>query len=64
MEIIINCADKIQEPAVSYQIINNDNIPIIHELVLNSEQKFGEDKGIYKLTSIISNLNFMKTLMF
>jgi lipopolysaccharide transport system ATP-binding protein len=56
VEITINCTEKIQEPAISYQIINNDNIPIIHELVLSTEQAFGEEKGVYILTSSIINL--------
>ncbi|MBO3099919.1 ABC transporter ATP-binding protein [Gelidibacter pelagius] len=56
VEIIINCAEEIQAPAVSYQIINNDNLPIIHELILNTEEAFGEEKGIYRLTSVIRGL--------
>ncbi|MCF1191243.1 ABC transporter ATP-binding protein [Mangrovimonas sp. AS39] len=56
VEITIHCAEKIQEPAVSYQIINNDNIPLIHELVLYNEQNFGENNGVYKLSSLIKNI--------
>ena len=56
IEIIIYCANKIKEPAVSYQILNNDNIPVIHELILNTEQPFGGEKGFYKLTSNINRL--------
>ncbi|MGW1455067.1 ABC transporter ATP-binding protein [Salegentibacter agarivorans] len=56
IEIIIYCFNKIKEPAVSYQILNNENIPIIHELILKSELAFGEGKGFYKLTSKINNL--------
>lgn len=56
IEITIFCADRIESPAVSYQIVNSDNIPIIHELILSSEKAFGQAKGFYKLTSTISSL--------
>ncbi|MGY5847672.1 ABC transporter ATP-binding protein [Salegentibacter sp. HM20] len=47
---------KIADPAISYQILNNDNVPLIHELNLNNENKFCQEKGIYCLTSTISKL--------
>ncbi|WP_400077980.1 polysaccharide ABC transporter ATP-binding protein [Winogradskyella sp. R77965] len=56
VEITIYCFEKVQSPAVSYQILNSDNIPIIHELVLNAEQSFGQERGSYKLISSISKL--------
>jgi len=47
---------KIVNPAVSYQILNSDNIPLIHELNLNSENEFCQEQGNFSLTSIIKNL--------
>ncbi|MCK0125011.1 ABC transporter ATP-binding protein [Gelidibacter sp. F2691] len=56
VEILINCSEKIHSPSVSYQILNNDNIPVLHELILNSEKPFGDTKGSYQLISVIKNL--------
>tara|TARA_R110001583_G_scaffold162719_1_gene315000 strand:- start:55048 stop:56322 length:1275 start_codon:yes stop_codon:yes gene_type:complete len=46
----------ITQPAVSYQILNRDNIPIIHELLLNQENEFCQEKGYYTLISKIKNI--------
>ncbi|AUS04141.1 polysaccharide ABC transporter ATP-binding protein [Pseudotamlana carrageenivorans] len=56
IEITVYSPIQIQSPAVSYQIINTDNIPLIHELILNSEQEFCQNQGVFKLTSTIQNL--------
>lgn len=56
IEIVAHSNNKIKYPAVSYQILNCDNIPIIHELILNSEQAFCQAKGDFILTSHIKNL--------
>ncbi|WP_346883654.1 ABC transporter ATP-binding protein [uncultured Algibacter sp.] len=56
IEIELFNSDRIESPAVSYQIINNDNQPIVHELILNSEQKFCQTPGIYVLKSTIKNI--------
>ena len=53
ISIEVYCSSKIAEPAVSYQILNNDNISLVHELNLNSENEFCQEKGIFKLTSTI-----------
>ena len=56
IEIIINVGTLIQTPAISYQIVNSDNIPIIHELILSSETPFAKNLGRYILISKINNL--------
>ena len=56
IEIIINVGTLIQSPAISYQIVNSDNIPIIHELILSSETPFAKNLGRYVLISKINNL--------
>lgn len=56
INIEIFTAQKIKDPAVSYHILNSDNIPLVHELNLNSENEFCQEKGIYKLSSTIKNL--------
>ena len=56
VEIELNCGEYIKEPAVSYQILNNENIPLIHELLLSSELEFCNKKGKFVLTSIIEKI--------
>lgn len=56
VKIDLYCNGNIVDPAVSYQILNSDNIPLIHELNLNSENEFCENQGFYRLTSKIRNL--------
>lgn len=56
IEIEVCCTQKIKDPAISYQILNSDNIPIIHELILNEEMSFCQEKGSYRLFSTIKNL--------
>ncbi|WP_026839475.1 polysaccharide ABC transporter ATP-binding protein [Gillisia sp. JM1] len=56
IKIELYCERKIIAPAVSYQILNSDNIPLIHELILNEENTFCQEKGNYCLTSKIKNL--------
>ena len=56
VEIYVYSKEKIISPAVSYQIINNDGLPLIHELILNEEQEFCQKKGSYLLTSKIKNI--------
>ena len=46
----------IESAAVSYQIINSNNIPVIHILVMNEEINFCNEKGKYILKSIIPKL--------
>ncbi len=48
--------NKIKDPAVSFQILNRDNIPVLHELNLNSENEFCQERGSYRLTSVIKNI--------
>jgi len=47
---------RFAEPAISYQILSRDNIPLIHELNLNSENSFCDERGSYLLTSTIKDL--------
>ena len=56
INIEVYSEQKIVDPAVSYQILNSDNIPLVHELNLNSENEFCQEKGVYKLTSVIKKL--------
>ncbi|MEP3836608.1 MAG: polysaccharide ABC transporter ATP-binding protein [Algibacter sp.] len=56
VEIELFSDGSLYQPALSYQILNRDNIPLIHELILNSEQEFAKSKGVYKLVSEIKNI--------
>ncbi|MCB7481322.1 polysaccharide ABC transporter ATP-binding protein [Christiangramia sediminis] len=56
IEIEIYSNSTIRNPAVSYQILNNDNQPIVHELILNEEKEFCQDQGTFKLISTINQL--------
>jgi lipopolysaccharide transport system ATP-binding protein len=47
---------RIANAAISYQIINSSKQPVIHTLLLSSENKFCTDKGFYRLKSTISKL--------
>ena len=62
INIEVYCEKAILQPAVSYQILNRDNIPLIHELILNNEKEFCQVKGTYKLISKISNLKLYQGL--
>lgn len=59
LEIIfdINCSEAILDAALSYQIINAIETPLIHELVLSTEIEFGNKPGIYQLKSRIKKLS-------
>jgi len=56
VEIELSCETEIKEPAVSYQILNSENFPIIHELLLSSEIEFCNQKGSFIITSTIEKL--------
>lgn len=56
IEITVFSPVQIKSPAVSFQILNRDNIPIIHELILNQELEFCQEEGDYILTSTIRKL--------
>jgi len=47
---------KVRDPAISFQILNRDNIPVLHELNLNSENEFCQERGSFRLTSLIKNI--------
>jgi len=51
--LIINYA--IGDPAVSYHILDAADKSIVHELILNKEQQFGQNIGKYILKSKIKN---------
>ncbi len=59
LEIIINLKSpyKLMDPAVSYQIVSVDEIPVVHELILFKEIKFCEEIGEYELKSVIQDLS-------
>jgi len=46
----------IKEAAISYQVFNSKNEPVIHILNLNSDTSFCSQKGIYELESLIPQL--------
>jgi len=52
----INVPVAMKEAAISYQIFNSNDIPVLHILNLNSEINFGQEPGVYNLSSIIPNL--------
>jgi lipopolysaccharide transport system ATP-binding protein len=58
MEIVIEIDNPvpIASAAISYQIVNSYNIPIIHVLVMNEEINFCNKKGKYILKSVIPKL--------
>ncbi|WP_417236795.1 ABC transporter ATP-binding protein [Bizionia paragorgiae] len=56
INIELYCNGKIEAPAVSYQILNANNQPLVHELILNSEKEFCDTQGIYILSSTIRNI--------
>ncbi|MFD1163091.1 ABC transporter ATP-binding protein [Hwangdonia seohaensis] len=56
IEIELHCNATIKEPAVSYQILNNENVPIIHELILRNDIAFCNKKGKFILTSTIEKI--------
>ncbi|WP_372937972.1 polysaccharide ABC transporter ATP-binding protein [Seonamhaeicola sp.] len=56
VQIEVYCNQEIKQAAVSYQILNFDNIPVIHELILSQEVEFGKKKGFFKLTSKIRKI--------
>jgi len=62
VKIEVFCNKSIVQPALSYQILNRDNIPLIHELILNSENEFCQTKGTYLLTSKINNIKLYQGL--
>ncbi|MFC5413063.1 polysaccharide ABC transporter ATP-binding protein [Larkinella bovis] len=43
----------ITSPAISYQIINSNEQPVLHILNLHNENRFCYEKGTFKLTSIL-----------
>jgi lipopolysaccharide transport system ATP-binding protein len=45
------------EPAISYQIVNANEEPILHELNLNSENEFCNEEGFFEVISDIEPLN-------
>ncbi|TYB80174.1 ABC transporter ATP-binding protein [Bizionia saleffrena] len=47
---------KIEAPAVSYQILNSNNQPLVHELILNTEKAFCQTEGVYVLSSTIHSI--------
>lgn len=47
---------SIRDAAISYQIINSENIPILHVLNLSSEVDFLKEPGAFKLVSKLPNV--------
>ena len=48
--------NPMREAAISFQIFNSNDIPVIHILNLNSENQFGNEPGVYYLKSTIPDL--------
>lgn len=55
MKIVIDVHTpyKIPSAAVSYQIINSQGIPVTHILNMYEEIPFGDEEGVYRLSSVI-----------
>ena len=53
----INNPIPVDSAAISYQIINSHNIPVLHILNLNEEIPFCQEKGKYRLRSIIPKVH-------
>jgi lipopolysaccharide transport system ATP-binding protein len=51
----INVPEPIKDAAISYQIYNSNDVPVLHILNLNSENNFGNKPGKYILSSIIQD---------
>ncbi len=51
----INNPIEVSSAAISYQIINSSNIPVLHILNLSEEIPFCKEKGTYILKSVIPN---------
>jgi lipopolysaccharide transport system ATP-binding protein len=56
VKFTINNPIAIKDAAISYQIYNEKEEPLIHILNLNSEKSFCKEKGLYELTSVIPKL--------
>jgi lipopolysaccharide transport system ATP-binding protein len=54
--IKINVPRPIKNAAISFQIFNSQNDPVIHILNLNSELNFCNQSGVYELESVIPKL--------
>ena len=57
IKFTINVPQPVRNAAISYQIFNSKNDPVLHILNLSSENNFCNEKGIYELESIIPNLS-------
>jgi len=57
IKITLYSPEILIEPAISYQIVSIDDEPILHELNLYKENKFGEEIGTYELISEIKQLS-------
>lgn len=51
----INNPTPVASAAISYQIVNSSNIPVLHILNLSEEIPFCKEKGTYVLRSVIPN---------
>lgn len=57
IKFVIYSPDGLIDPAISYQITNVNEEPLVHELNLNNENVFCNEKGLYEVTSYINPLN-------
>ena len=57
LKFILNIAIPLQNAALSYQIVDNEGKNVIHELLLNDEQQFGNNKGEVTIISQIKKLS-------
>lgn len=56
IKFTIEVIQPIKSAALSYQIFNSKNDPILHILNLNTENSFCEQAGVYEIESIIPKL--------
>lgn len=56
ISFLIKTNSKLIDPAISFQIVNNYNVPAIHILNLNSETQFCQEPGETTLVCEIENL--------
>ncbi|QEK50337.1 ABC transporter ATP-binding protein [Pedobacter aquae] len=56
INISINIVEPLQRPAISYQIMDMNDLPLIHNLITFQDAKFGTQPGKTILTNVIKEL--------
>jgi lipopolysaccharide transport system ATP-binding protein len=57
IKFVLYTPNALIEPAISFQIINIDEVPIVHELNLNIENVFCNEEGLFEVISSIKPLS-------